>query len=59
MKALLYTSPNTLEWRDQPEPAPGNDEAMGYRVAWAYCDAAGWCERRPPVVRPKQAAMAT
>ena len=30
------------------------DEAMVYRVAWAYCDAAGWCERRPPVVPAKQ-----
>jgi len=28
------------------------DEAMVYRVAWAYCDAAGWCERRPPIVEP-------
>jgi aspartyl-tRNA(Asn)/glutamyl-tRNA(Gln) amidotransferase subunit A len=26
------------------------DEAMVYRIAWAYCDAAGWCERRPPIV---------
>jgi aspartyl-tRNA(Asn)/glutamyl-tRNA(Gln) amidotransferase subunit A len=35
------------------------DEAMVYRVAHAYCDAAGWCERRPPVVAAKQAATAT
>ena len=35
------------------------DEAMVYRIAWAYCDAAGWCERRPPVVEAaKQPAMA-
>jgi aspartyl-tRNA(Asn)/glutamyl-tRNA(Gln) amidotransferase subunit A len=30
------------------------DEAMVYRVAWAYCDAAGWTERRPPLVQAKQ-----
>jgi Asp-tRNA(Asn)/Glu-tRNA(Gln) amidotransferase A subunit family amidase len=34
------------------------DEATVYRVAWAYCDAAGWAERHPPVVEAKQAAMA-
>jgi aspartyl-tRNA(Asn)/glutamyl-tRNA(Gln) amidotransferase subunit A len=35
------------------------DEAMVYRVAWAYCEAAGWCERRPPVVEGvKQPAIA-
>ena len=35
------------------------DEAMVYRVAWAYCDAAGWCERRPPLVQgAKLPAMA-
>jgi aspartyl-tRNA(Asn)/glutamyl-tRNA(Gln) amidotransferase subunit A len=26
------------------------DEATVYRVAWAYCEAAGWCERRPPAI---------
>jgi aspartyl-tRNA(Asn)/glutamyl-tRNA(Gln) amidotransferase subunit A len=25
------------------------DEAMVYRVAQAYCDATGWCDRHPPV----------
>ena len=34
------------------------DEATVYRVGWAYCDAAGWTERRPTVVTAKQAAMA-
>jgi aspartyl-tRNA(Asn)/glutamyl-tRNA(Gln) amidotransferase subunit A len=34
------------------------DEATVYRVAWAYCDAAGWTERRPPVVQAKEAVMA-
>ena len=35
------------------------DEAMVYRVAHAYCDAAGWCERRPPLLASApQPAMA-
>jgi aspartyl-tRNA(Asn)/glutamyl-tRNA(Gln) amidotransferase subunit A len=35
------------------------DEAMVYRIAWAYCDAAGWCERRPQVVEAaKQPVLA-
>jgi len=35
------------------------DEATVYRIAWAYCDAAGWCERRPTLVEAaKQPAMA-
>jgi aspartyl-tRNA(Asn)/glutamyl-tRNA(Gln) amidotransferase subunit A len=35
------------------------DEAMVYRIAHAYCEAAGWCERRPPLVEAtKQPAMA-
>ncbi len=35
------------------------DEATVYRVAWAYCDAAGWCERRPPPAEAaKQSALA-
>jgi aspartyl-tRNA(Asn)/glutamyl-tRNA(Gln) amidotransferase subunit A len=35
------------------------DEATVYRIAWAYCDAAGWCERRPQIVEAaKQPALA-
>jgi aspartyl-tRNA(Asn)/glutamyl-tRNA(Gln) amidotransferase subunit A len=34
------------------------DEAMVYRVAHAYCEAAGWCERRPSIVEARQTAMA-
>ncbi len=35
------------------------DEATVYRIAHAYCDAAGWCERRPPIATAtKQAALA-
>lgn len=35
------------------------DEATVYRIAWAYCEAAGWSERWPPIVAAaKQAALA-
>ena len=35
------------------------DEPTVYRIAWAYCDAAGWCERRPQVIAAtRQPAMA-
>jgi aspartyl-tRNA(Asn)/glutamyl-tRNA(Gln) amidotransferase subunit A len=35
------------------------DEATVYRVAFAYCEAAGWCARRPPIVKAaKQPALA-
>ena len=37
MKALVYTKPNALEWRDEVEPSPGNDEVL-VRV-----DAVGIC----------------
>jgi L-iditol 2-dehydrogenase len=37
MKALVYTKPHGLEWRDEPEPLPGNDEVV-VRV-----DAVGIC----------------
>ena len=28
MKALVYTEPNVLLCRDEPEPTPGNDEVL-------------------------------
>jgi len=35
------------------------DEATVYRVAWAYCEAAGWAGRRPPVAQAaRQPAVA-
>ena len=34
------------------------DEAMVYRVAHAYCEASGWCDKRPPIVTARQPAMA-
>jgi Asp-tRNA(Asn)/Glu-tRNA(Gln) amidotransferase A subunit family amidase len=30
-------------------------EPMVYRVAQAYCEAAGWCERHPPVKAAERA----
>jgi aspartyl-tRNA(Asn)/glutamyl-tRNA(Gln) amidotransferase subunit A len=30
------------------------DEPMVYRIAWAYCDAAGFTERKPDVMRKVQ-----
>src|SRR5262249_47441790 len=62
MKALLYTGPHTLEWREQPEPTPRNDEVV-VRV-----DAVGICgsdmhayhgqdtRRAPPLVLGHEAA---
>ena len=62
MKALVYTEPNALEWRDEPEPMPGNDEVV-VRV-----DAVGICgsdmhayhghdlRRPPPLVLGHEAA---
>lgn len=37
MKALVYIGPNAMEWRDAPEPTPGDDEVL-VRV-----DAVGVC----------------
>jgi aspartyl-tRNA(Asn)/glutamyl-tRNA(Gln) amidotransferase subunit A len=34
------------------------DEATVYRVAYAYCEATGFAERRPPIVVPEQAVHA-
>jgi aspartyl-tRNA(Asn)/glutamyl-tRNA(Gln) amidotransferase subunit A len=32
------------------------DEPMLYRIAHAYCEATGWCERRPPLAEPSRSA---
>ena len=53
MKALLYTGPHTLEWRDQPEPSPGNDEVVVRVDAVGICGSDmhayhGHDSRRPP-----------
>jgi L-iditol 2-dehydrogenase len=53
MKALLYTGPHTLEWREQPEPTPGNDEVVVRVDAVGICGSDmhayhGHDTRRPP-----------
>jgi threonine dehydrogenase-like Zn-dependent dehydrogenase len=53
MKALLYTGPHTLEWREQPEPTPGNDEVLVRVDAVGICGSDmhayhGQDSRRPP-----------
>jgi L-iditol 2-dehydrogenase len=53
VKALVYTNANTLEWRDQPEPLPGNDEVVVRVDAVGICGSDmhayhGHDSRRPP-----------
>jgi L-iditol 2-dehydrogenase len=53
MKALIYTGPHALEWRDEPEPVPGNDEALVRVEAVGICGSDlhayhGHDARRPP-----------
>jgi threonine dehydrogenase-like Zn-dependent dehydrogenase len=53
MKALVYTNPNSLEWRDEPEPLPGNDEVLVRIDAVGICGSDvhayhGHDPRRPP-----------
>jgi aspartyl-tRNA(Asn)/glutamyl-tRNA(Gln) amidotransferase subunit A len=35
------------------------DEPMLYRIAHAYCEATGWCERRPPLAVPSSYCLGT
>ncbi len=62
MKALVYTSPNTLEWRDEPEPLPGSDEVLVRVDAVGICGSDmhayhGHNSRRPaPLVLGHEAA---
>jgi len=37
MKALVYTGPHSLEFRDEPEPVPANDEALVKVSAVGIC----------------------
>lgn len=53
MKALVYTKPNALEWRDEPEPPFGNDEVVVRVDAVGVCGSDmhayhGHDLRRPP-----------
>src|SRR5215471_7748571 len=62
MKALLYTGPKALEWREQPEPMPGNDEVLVRVDAVGICgsDMHAWrgedLRRPPPLVLGHEAA---
>src|SRR5262249_60180483 len=53
MKALVYTEPNVLLPREEPEPAPGNDEVLVRVEAVGICGSDmhayhGHDSRRPP-----------
>ncbi|MGE4373174.1 MAG: alcohol dehydrogenase catalytic domain-containing protein [Xanthobacter sp.] len=53
MKALVYTGPNALEFRDVPSPTPGNDEVVVQVEAVGICGSDmhafhGHDARRPP-----------
>lgn len=53
MKALVYTGPNTLVYRDEPDPEPRNDEVVVRVEAVGICGSDmhgyhGFDERRPP-----------
>jgi threonine dehydrogenase-like Zn-dependent dehydrogenase len=53
MKALVYTKPNALEWRDEPEPLFGKDEVVVRVDAVGICGSDmhayhGHDSRRPP-----------
>jgi L-iditol 2-dehydrogenase len=53
MKALVYTNPHAVEWRDEPEPMPGNDEVLVRVEAVGICGSDmhayhGHDSRRPP-----------
>src|SRR5262249_40181837 len=53
MKALVYTEPNVLLCREEPEPAPGNDEVLVRVEAVGICGSDmhayhGHDSRRPP-----------
>lgn len=62
MKALVYTGPNRLEFRDEPEPVPGNDEVLIRVEAVGICGSDmhayhGHDSRRPaPLVLGHEAA---
>ncbi len=62
MKALVYTGPNSLEFRDEPEPTPSNDEVVVKVEAVGICGSDmhayhGHDARRPaPLVLGHEAA---
>jgi threonine dehydrogenase-like Zn-dependent dehydrogenase len=62
MKALVYTGPNAVELRDEPEPVPGNDEVLVRVEAAGICGSDmhayhGHDSRRPaPLILGHEAA---
>jgi len=62
MKALVYTAPHTLDYRDEPDPSPGPGEALVRIDAVGICgsDMHAWHghdERRvPPLILGHEAA---
>lgn len=53
MRSLVYTGPNSLEFREEPDPTPGNDEVLVRVEAVGICGSDmhayhGYDERRPP-----------
>lgn len=53
MKALVYTGPHQIAFRDAPEPTPGNDEVLVQVTACGICGSDmhgyhGHDNRRPP-----------
>jgi L-iditol 2-dehydrogenase len=62
MKALVYTGPNALDYRDEPDPVPGNDEVLVRVDAVGICGSDmhayhGHDERRPaPLILGHEAA---
>ena len=62
MKALVYTGPNSLAFRDEPDPVPGNDEVVVRVEAVGICGSDmhayhGHDSRRPaPLILGHEAA---
>jgi len=64
MKALVYTGPNTVEYRDEPEPLPEPGEVLVRIEAAGICGSdmhayLGHDERRPPPLILGHEATAT
>ena len=55
MKALVYTGPNALEWRDEPEPTLGDHEVLVRVEGVGICgsDMHAYPPRRRPRARPR------
>ena len=66
MKALVYTGPNALEWRDEPEPTLGDHEVLvrveGVGICGSDMHAYHGPPRRPPpscsATRPRAGSSA-